>query len=161
MVAAIEEIVRSTAGTVLVCANSNAACDEITDRLINVLAYGELFRMYAKTYNVRKISDQIKPVCNLLDGKLRIPSLNFLSRFRVLICTLPATGCLSRATYERPQQGRRKRQRYFTPQIDSIQFSHIIIDECASTHETETMIPITGKLIDFEKKNTSNLKNLF
>lgn len=147
LVAAIEEIIRSTPGTVLVCANSNAACDEITERLLNVLPYGEMFRMYAKSYNIRKISDQIKPVCNFHDGTLRTPTLEFLSRFRVIVCTLPTTGCLARARHELPRHGRRRHNnRYFERQIvNSIRFSHIIIDECASTHETEAMIPIAGE----------------
>lgn len=140
LVAAIEEIVlSSTRGTVLVCASSNAACDEITERLLKVLVYGQMFRMYAITYNVQKISDEIKPICNLVDEQLCIPSLKFLSRFPVLICTLSATGCLSRAKKIRYGCGR------YVEKIDPIQFSHIIIDECASTHETETMIPIAGK----------------
>lgn len=138
----------------LVCANSNAACDEITERLLNVLAYGEMFRMYAKTYNVRRISDQIKPVSNFHDGMLRIPSLGFLSRFRVLICTLPATGCLSRA---RNEQRRERRGRYYHRQTtDSIRFSYIIIDECASTHESETLIPIAGERTIDLKMTTLN-----
>lgn len=124
----------------LVCANSNAACDEITERLLNVLVYGEMFRLYAKSFNVRKVSDKIKPICNLDEGKFRIPALKFLCKFRVLICTLPAAGCLTRAELNHS----RRRQRYYEQQ-NSLQFSHIIIDESASTHETETMIPIAGE----------------
>lgn len=148
MVCAIEEIVRSTdSDTVLVCANSNAACDEITERLLNVLSYGEMFRLYAKSYNVRKVSDQIKPICNLDDGKFRIPALQFLCKFRVLVCTLPAAGCLTRAELSYP----RRQRRYFPTQNNPIQFSHIIIDESASTHETETMIPIAGEQKNWDK----------
>lgn len=131
--------------TVLVCANSNAACDEITERLLNVLPYGEMFRLYAKSFNVRKISDQIKPICNFHDGKCRIPSLKFLRKFRVLICTLPAAGCLARAEVDVPRRSRRRYYQSLPSIADSIPFSHIIIDESASTHETETLIPIAGK----------------
>lgn len=149
--AAIEEIVRTTSGqnAVLVCANSNAACDEITERLLHVLSYGEMFRLYAKSYNVRKVSESIRPICNLdKDGKFSIPSLWFLCKFRVLICTLPAAGCLTRAEDDYP---RRRRRRY--DYKNTLQFSHIIIDESASTHETETMIPIAG-----EEKFTDDIK---
>lgn len=132
MVAAIEEIVRTTNKSVLVCANSNSACDEITERLLSVLNFGEMFRIYAKSYDKRKINERIKPICNLLKDELRFPSLEFLYKFRVLICTLSTSGCLTRACVD--------------DSFDSGHFSHIIIDECASTHETVTLIPIAGKI---------------
>lgn len=133
LVAAIEEIVRSTNNSVLVCANSNAACDEMAERLIEVLHPEEMFRMYAKSFDSRKISDRIKPVCNWLKGEFGFPSLTYLYQFRVLICTLVTAGCLTRATNNAP----------FSPS----HFSHVIIDESASTHETMTLIPIAGKCI--------------
>lgn len=129
--AAIEEIVRSTNKSVLVCANSNSACDEITERLLDVLNFGEMFRIYAKSYDARRINDRIKPVSNCLKDEFRFPSLDFLYRFRVLICTLSTSGYLTRACEDLS--------------FDSSHFSHIIIDESASTHETVTMIPIAGK----------------
>lgn len=134
LVAAIEEIVRSTTKSVLVCANSNSACDEITERLIDVLHFGEMFRIYAKSYDVRKINGRIKPFCNWLKEEFRYPSLEFLYQFRVLVCTLSTSGCLTRACED--------------VSFDSGHFSHIIIDESASTHETVTMIPIAGKTFD-------------
>lgn len=138
LVAAIEEIIRSSDGSVLVCANSNSACDEIAERLLNVLNFGEMFRMYAKTYNVGKISKTIKPICNWSKHEFQFPSLKFLYEFRVLICTLSTAGCITRA-YESSDFNRRH-------------FSHIMIDECASTHETVTMIPIAGKYYNDHEK---------
>lgn len=41
IVAAIIQIVRSSNNYVLVCANSNSACDEITERLLRVLGTAE------------------------------------------------------------------------------------------------------------------------
>lgn len=132
LVAAIEEIVRSTSKSVLVCANSNSACDEIVTRLIDVLEKGEMFRMYGKSYNYRKVSEKIKPLCNWLKGEFRFPSLEFLYQFRVLVCTLTTAGCLTRATEH--------------SQFSARHFSHVIIDESASTHETVSLIPIAGKV---------------
>lgn len=131
LIAAIEEIVRSTNKYVLVCANSNSACDEIAERLVNVLEFGEMFRMYAKSYDVRKISSNLKPICNWLKGEFHFPSMHFLNKFRVLVCTLTTAGCLSRARDD--------------PYFSATHFSHIFIDESASTHEPITMIPIAGK----------------
>lgn len=127
LVAAIEEIVRSTSGSVLVCANSNAACDEITQRLIGVLKSHEIFRMYAKSYNVEK---SIKKCSNFFDGQFRFPCLKFLYSFRVVICTLITAGNLVRARND--------------PNFVPGHFSTLIIDECASTNENTTLVPIAG-----------------
>lgn len=135
LVAAIEEIVRTTSKSVLVCANSNSACDEIVTRLVGILEMGEMFRMYGRSYDVRKVGEKIKPICNWLKGEFRFPSLSFLYRFRVLVCTLTTAGCLTRSTDN--------------PQFSSCHFSHIIIDESASTHETVSMIPIAGEFTDY------------
>lgn len=59
-----------------------------------------------------------------------MPALGFLYSFRVLICTLCTAGNLGRD--DRNQNS------------DPKHFSHVIIDECASTHETMSMIPIVG-----------------
>lgn len=131
LVAAIEEIVRSTRKCVLVCANSNAACDEVTERLLAVLKKREIFRMYAKSYDKRKISEEIEPICNFTGGEFRFPTLEYLYKFRVLVCTLVTSGCLVRAR----DNG----------SFNSSHFSHIFIDECASTHETVSIIPIAGE----------------
>lgn len=97
LVAAIEEIVRSSSKCVLVCVNSNVACDEIAERLLNVLQPGEMFRMYAKSYNTKKISDRLKPICNWIDDECYFPALNFLYQFRVLIATVAIAGYLTKA----------------------------------------------------------------
>lgn len=89
-----------------------------------------MFRMYAKSYDHRQISESIKPICNYRGGELRYPSLEFLYQFRVLICTLCTSGCLTRASID--------------PHFKADHFSHIFIDESASTHETVSMIPIAG-----------------
>lgn len=131
LVAAIEEIVRTTSKNVLVCANSNSACDEITERLLNVLSTYELFRLFSKSSNASHIKNCIRPICNYFQGNFKIPSLKFLYKFRVLICTLATAGCLSRARLE--------------PDYDPNHFSYVMIDECASTHETMSLIAIAGK----------------
>lgn len=130
MVAAIEEIVRSSNNFILVCANSNSACDEITQRLLKVLETHEIFRMYAKSYSVAKISEDIKECSNFVQGEFKYPCLNFLYKFRVLVCTLLTSGHLMRARSD--------------ADFDPCHFSHLIIDECASTNEITTLIPIVG-----------------
>lgn len=131
IVAAIVEIVRSSEDFVLVCAQSNCACDELTERLLNVLNDNEVFRMYAKSMDSSKICSKIKPACNLKNGQIKFPGLNYLYQFRVVVCTLQTAGCISRA-------------RGCDPHFDSGHFSYIFLDEAACTHESVSMIPIAG-----------------
>lgn len=130
LVAAIEEIVTTTSKFTLVCATSNAACDEIAERLASVLTSDDMFRLYSKTSNKSTIKESLLPMCNMLDGKFIIPSLEFLYQFRVLVCTLGTAACLARA---------RKH-----PGFDGAHFSYLFIDECASTHEPMAMVAIAG-----------------
>lgn len=124
---------RTTTKNVLVCANSNAACDELTERLVDLLHVGELFRMYAKSYNRNMLSNKIKPVCNLVEEKFKFPSLAYLYQFRVIVCTLLTAGCISRARIDSSFQ--------------SGHFSYILIDEAASVPEPTSLIPIAGTYI--------------
>lgn len=89
--------------------------------------------MYSLSYDTRKISSEIKSYCDLFDDELKYPSLDYLYKFRVLVCTLSTSGCLSRARHDA----------CFRPDY----FSYVFIDECASAHETMALIPIAGKSV--------------
>lgn len=130
LVAAIEQIVRSTTKRILVCAQSNAAADEIAIRLSNILTENQMFRMYARSFDERKLNSVIEPYSNWTyseEKKFTYPSFNFLAEFRVIICTLSTSCCFARAAY-----------------IPANHFSYVFIDECASAHETSSLIPIAG-----------------
>lgn len=131
LVASIAEIVQGTIDHVLVLAQTNAACDEITVRLTEVLRHGELYRLYAKSFDKETLCDKIKPICNLMNGEFQLPALKHLYGFRVVVSTLSTSGCLVRARGE-------------DQEFDSSHFRRIIIDEAGCTHEISTMIPIAG-----------------
>lgn len=126
----IEEIVCSSNKCVLVCANSNAACDEITLRLLKILKKHEIFRMYAKSYHTAKVDVNIRQCYNYYRGQFKYPCLKYLYGFRVVVSTLLTAGHIMRARSD--------------PDFDPKHFSYLIIDECASTNETSTLIPIAG-----------------
>lgn len=136
MVAAIAEIVRTTDDFILVTAHSNAACDEICTRLVDVLHAGELFRLYAKSFNEDNVNAKIKPFCNLYNGEFQFPSLAHLYQFRVVVSTLLTAGMLSRA-------------READSDFDSGHFSRLFIDEAGCVHEPVSMIPIAGLFLFF------------
>lgn len=116
---------------------SNAACDEITERLIDVLNEKDMYRFYAKSYKHERISSRIKRVSNYNPNGIFYPPLAFLYKFRVFICTLCSAGCLTRARIDldvwKPNH-----------------FGYVFIDECASAHETMCLIPIAGEIISFQ-----------
>lgn len=128
LVTAIEIIVKCTDKNILVCANSNAACDEIADRLVDLIRDNEVLRMYARSYDESKLSERIDPISNWFGGEFCFPSLQTLVKFRVVICTLCTVSNLTRS-------GIGKKPNHF---------SYIIIDECASTHETMAMVAVAG-----------------
>lgn len=138
LAAAIEQIVRTTDKNILVCAMSNAACDEISERLLTVLSSDEMYRMYAVSYNSVKLRSSLASHCNLEDEKLYYPALRNLYQYRVLICTLTTAGCLTRA------------------RCDSVfkadHFKYVFIDEGASAHEAMTLIPIAGNNCVYDQR---------
>lgn len=122
---------RTTNKYVLVTANSNSACDTLTERLIDVLQPDEIFRMFAKTYNENKIPEKIRPICNWYNGVFKFPSLEYLYGYRVVICTLTTAGCLTRS-------------REIDTHFNSSHFDYIFTDEAACVQSAVSLIPIAG-----------------
>lgn len=129
--AAIAEIVQKTNDFILVTAHSNAACDELATRLLDVLHNGQLYRLYAKSVSIDQVRPELKPVCNLWNNKFEFPALEYLYQYRVIVSTLSTTGTLVRSRGE-------------DPDFDSSHFSRLFIDEAACVHEPASMIPIAG-----------------
>lgn len=105
------------------------ACDEITERLLQIFKCDEIFRMYAKSYNKTKA---IKQCSNFFNEEFQIPCFAYIYQFKVVICTLSTAANLIRG-------------RFKDNDFDANHFSHIFIDECANTTETAALIPIVGK----------------
>lgn len=132
--AAIAEIIHTTQNCVLVCSQSNSACDEITSRLVDILQDGQIFRMYAKSFDIAKVSAKIRPICNFRNGQFQIPSIKYIYGFRVVITTILTAGCLTRA-------------RKLDSAYDSGHFSHVFMDEIAFVHEPVSLIAIAGEYL--------------
>lgn len=131
LVCAILELTSKIDNFILVCAQTNAACDEITERLLDASANISLFRLYARAQSEGKIPSKIRPVSNYKNGQCLFPSLQFLYKFRVIVCTLLTAGSLTRA-------------REIDVHFDSCHFTHVFIDEAACHPEPVSMIPIAG-----------------
>lgn len=109
---------------------SNAACDEITERLVDILRDDEIYRLYAKSYKNERISSKIVRCSNYDRQEIIYPSLKYLYQFRVLVCTLCSAGCLTRARLDKAWRANH--------------FSYVFIDECASAPEAMCLVPIAG-----------------
>lgn len=136
LVAAIEEIVKTTDQYVLVCATSNSACDEITERLLDAIESEQMFRMFAFSIPSEKVSPRIRRVSNLSKGKHHYPALKILYRYRVIITTLCTSSCFARAAVD-------------VEVYDPKHFSYIFIDECSAAPEVLTLVPIAGDFFCF------------
>lgn len=132
LVAAIEQIIKTTTKNILVCAMTNPACDEIAERLLNILESDQIFRMYSKSHGPRNSNERLRSVSNFNGDKCTIPPLSELYKYRVIVCTLYTSGFLTKDD---------ALSNFFNP----LHFSYIFIDECASAHEIMSMIPIASK----------------
>lgn len=134
LVASIAEIVLGTTDNVLILAHSNAACDEIMMRLLEVLEPSYLFRLYAKSWKKESVNAKIMPNCNFYKSEFCFPSWEYLKRFRVLITTLLTSGCLVRSRGQ-------------DPDFDSGHYSRVFLDEAGCVHEPASMVPIAGTYV--------------
>jgi superfamily I DNA and/or RNA helicase len=109
---------------ILVTTNSNSACDEIGDRLLNYIGPNRVYRFYSPSLirRLNRVSSDLVPYSNLKSGEHKQPSLEEILSYNVVISTLVNSGRLS-----------------FTP---SQHFDFIFIDECASVSEAYVNIPI-------------------
>lgn len=132
VVAAVHEIVRTTDKNVLICAQSNAAVDEITLRLLKYLEKEDIFRIFAKSMEKAVVDPLIVPISNAKN--FEVPDLAFLYQFRVIVCTLSTATIFSRARHDRD--------------FDSTHFSYTFIDEAACVSQSMTLMPIAGVSTD-------------
>lgn len=126
---------RTTDKSILVCAQTNATCDDITLKLLEIFenqGYGcadsRIFRIYARSYKNNLVNKKIEPVSNAFAANnFQFPSLEFVYQFRVIVCTVLTAGCFSRV------RG-----------FNTAHFGYIFIDEAASIQESVTMAAIAG-----------------
>lgn len=126
LVASILNIVKTSDENILVCTQSNAACDEIAVRLKDFLDESVMFRMYAASKDMDEVDKSIITFSNYYGNELKYPPMRYVYKYRVVICTLATAGCLVRAN------------------CNPNHFNYVIIDECASAVEPITLIPIAG-----------------
>ncbi|XP_055676657.1 putative helicase mov-10-B.1 [Lutzomyia longipalpis] len=113
---------------VLVTAQSNAACDEITTRLLRYLPNTGILRMFSKVKEreIPTMDPELVKVANMREDGLFYPSLKMIYQFRIVVCTISMAGKLVQA------------------RINTKHFSHVFIDESGCCTESQTIVPIIG-----------------
>ncbi|XP_037039708.1 putative helicase mov-10-B.1 [Bradysia coprophila] len=118
-----------TTTRILVCAQSNSVCDEITERLIALLPkksvqnQHNIIRLFAGSAAQNSFnSDDLLENSNSDDN--RIPCLTELYKYRIIVTTLNHSGRLLQAG------------------MKSDHFTHLFIDECENATEPSTLLPI-------------------
>lgn len=127
---------------ILVTATSNAAADELAQRLLKYLHnacyfHHNVYRLYAANLQ-REVTDP-QLIANSNYNLSSLPEWQMLSRYRVIVCTLMTSGRLNLAS----------------PLSCEKHFTHLFVDECGSATETAALIPIAGNCSNL---TISNLK---
>ncbi|XP_047369408.1 putative helicase mov-10-B.1 isoform X1 [Vespa velutina] len=119
---------QGTSKSVLVCASSNAAIDEITKRLLKYIPANEMHRMYPRCKKRSDVDPIIYPCTNFVnDTNIFLPKEILLLKKIILTTIISCT--------------RKYCCRLFTANIKGSHFSFVIIDEASQSIEPETLIP--------------------
>lgn len=112
--------------TILICAQSNACCDDISKKLLQYLSDQKILRFYSSSMErkVLELNEEVVSNSNLRGNKLNELSVEELHHFQIIITTLASSKKLQLANLEEGH------------------FTHILIDECGSATEVASLIPI-------------------
>lgn len=126
LVEAVAQIVKlQPMSKVLVTVNSNSACDEIAERLMKFVGLNKMYRFYSPSMakKMDRVNQKVKACSNLRYGYHIQRTVQEIMTYNVIIATLVNSGRL------RP--------------IGQNHYDYIFIDECASSAEPFTNIPMT------------------
>jgi hypothetical protein len=79
---------------ILISAQSNAACDEITKRLLKILPPTDIYRLYSPSFERKldQVDAELQEISNLRTGKHQYPSYTDFYIYRIVVCTLVTSG---------------------------------------------------------------------
>jgi AAA domain len=140
---------------ILLTANSNAACDDLANRLLSYISINKVLRIYSPSFDKKpdKIDKNLEPISNFRNRHLcncnkrscpeiepcDDPSYEEFYTSRVIIATLVSCG------------------RIISAGIKTNHFDYIFIDEAASESEQYTLIPISGLASSLAKGITAQI----
>jgi helicase MOV-10 len=114
---------------VLISTQSNSACDEIGERLINYVSLKKVYRFYSPSLlnsSSGGPNPKLKPSSNLRNRKVEWPTKEEMRHFSVVISTLISSSRLAQSD------------------IGEGHFDYIFVDEISCATEPEALVPIIG-----------------
>lgn len=126
--AVVQILIKKPESKILITAQSNCACDEICKRLLNFVSRNKIYRFYSPILlyqSKKKIDSNLKSISNLRSKEPEWPSSQEFYHFNIVIVTLVSS----------IRFNERKNKKHF---------DYIFIDECASSVEPESLIPIAA-----------------
>ncbi|XP_071453510.1 putative helicase mov-10-B.1 [Hetaerina americana] len=117
-----------TDSVILVSAPSNAACDLLTEKLLQFCDKDSIYRIHSRSRDIESIPSCLHPCSNISDGAIGDVSKTMLMTCRILCCTLITAGKLSNGW------------------IPKESVTHVFIDECGQAVEPEAVAVIAGIL---------------
>ncbi|GAB0097442.1 uncharacterized protein DMENIID0001_130790 [Sergentomyia squamirostris] len=115
--------------SILITAQSNAACDEIAIRLLKYLPSCDIMRIYSKVKerDLMTMDPDLLRVANTKgDFRIYYPPLKTIYQLRIVICTISMAG------------------KFVQARINTNHFTHVFIDESGCCTESQTIVPIVG-----------------
>jgi helicase MOV-10 len=75
---------------ILVTAQSNAACNELTHRLLKWLPADDIYRLFTPSMEKKfeTVDDELLAISNLKYGQHQYPSWKDFYKLRIVVCTL-------------------------------------------------------------------------
>ncbi|KAK9884832.1 hypothetical protein WA026_009057 [Henosepilachna vigintioctopunctata] len=129
IVEAIYQIFKDTSKKILVCAPSNAACDMLTEKLIEFCKSHELIRIHSKARDKSMIPEKIRPYSNFSsEDEVSSMYCEHLLGYRIIVTTLILIGKYRDGT------GGNKRPSY--------KADYVFIDEAAQASEPESCVAL-------------------
>lgn len=138
LVEAVKQIIQlKPASRILITAQSNSACNEISLRLINSTPAFHIIRLFSSSqFNQQHNETNIPNEISMISNQLKNINVVSLQQYSVIVTTVVTSSKLKQSI--------------------NLAFDYIFIDECASATEPEALIPI----LKFGAKNSKITSNI-
>jgi helicase MOV-10 len=79
---------------ILVTAQSNAACNEVGERLLKYLPKKDIYRLFARSFEekIKEVDEKLLKASNMVTRRHQYPEWSEFYSYRVIICTLCTSG---------------------------------------------------------------------
>lgn len=143
---------RNNYNHVLLCAPSDPAADTLCQRLISHLNPDQMLRLNRPCRTFAEVPDAIMPYCHILKNEFRLPRMEMLMRYSVVVTTCRDASILARArmtnkdlylVQSRMHDVSKAMNPFQNHSEPALHWSALLIDEAAQAMEPEALVPLT------------------